>query len=398
MTATALIVAHPRSDVDHIKNAIGTRADEFKAALPSHIGVDKFQRTVATAVMLNPKLLECDRQSLLLSCIKLATDGLLPDGREAALVPFKTRVRDGSQWSDKWLVQPMPMSYGLRKKVLQSGEVVSLQVGVAYRAEVESGYFLYEIGIEPPIRHRPNLFLTEEEATDDNLAVAYSIARIKNDAGGEPFWSVEIMPRREILKVRQMSQTGAVGKTGRDGKPIPPKGPWVDWESEMWKKSVLRRHCKVLPMSSDILATVLRDDEETIAQGASAMLGAVDGSEPIRLPSNDDLDAQASGETVDADTGEVVTTDAHGMTQTDEETARALDTQAGQQGSEQNGADEPAYAQAVRDLKARLLAATTPAQVEAERKFVGEHITFLPEPVQRDIRQALAAAHDRASA
>lgn len=373
-----------RAPVDVIKNAITHRADEFKAVLPSHITVDKFQRTVATAVMLNPKLLECDRQSLLLACIKLATDGLLPDGREAALVPFKTRVKDGSQWFDKWLVQSMPMSYGLRKKVLQSGEVVSLQVGVAYRAEIESGNFLYEIGIEPPIRHRPNLFLTEDEADDENLAVAYSIARIKNEAGGEPFWSVEVMPRREVLKVRQMSQTGALGKTDRSGKPIPPKGPWVEWESEMWKKSVLRRHCKVLPMSSDILAAVLRDDEEVIAQGARAMLDAVDGSEPLRLPTNDEMDAQEQREQHDPETGEVQSKST-GMTEVDEETARALD--AGDQDDEPS--DSPAAAKA-RDILAMVEAATDVKTLDAADQEFVKHTAALDEADAAKIDTALA--------
>jgi hypothetical protein len=68
--------------------------------------------------------------------------------------------------------------------------------------------------------------------------------------------SYEIMRRFEINKVRQMSQTGADGQTDRQGKPIPPKGPWVDWFAEMAKKTVMRRHAKTLPMSGDVLIDV----------------------------------------------------------------------------------------------------------------------------------------------
>lgn len=297
--------------IEALKSIVARKADDFKMVLPSHITVDKFQRTIATAALSNPKLLECDRQSLLIAAMKLAQDGLLPDGREAALVPFKTRVKEGNQWFDKWLVQPMPMAWGLRKKVLQSGEVISLQVGVVYAAEVADGCFIYEIGMDPPVRHRPKLDMTEEEMSDDNLVAAYSIARIRNGEG-DPFWSVEVMRRAEVLKVRQMSQTGALNKTDRQGKPIPPKGPWVDWQPEMWKKSVLRRHTKVLPMSGDILDTLERDAaEEARAEGAARLLEVEPDAPAIASvpPTRDQVG-------YDPDTGEI-----------DEDTARALDAQ-----------------------------------------------------------------------
>lgn len=293
--------------IDVIKSDLSKRADEFKMVLPAHITVEKFQRVIATAAIQNPKLLECDRQSLLLSAMKLAQDGLLPDGREAALVPFSSRRKQANgSWETFWQVQPMPMVYGLRKKILQSGEVLSLQVGVAYAAEIVGGNFVYEIGIDPPIRHQPKLDMTEEEMADNNMVVAYSIARIKNP-DGEPFWSVEIMRRFEVLKIRQLSQTGALGRTDRQGNIIPPKGPWVDWEPEMWKKSVLRRHSKVLPMSGDLIEEILRPDEErVVAIGAAHMLSAEE-TRPVSLPSDAELDGEVLH---DPETGEIIEGDA----------------------------------------------------------------------------------------
>lgn len=325
--------ARELAPIEVLKHIVARKADDFKMVLPSHITVDKFQRTIATAALANPQLLQCERQSLLLAAMKLAQDGLLPDGREAALVPFKNRVKgDDGQFHDAWQVQAMPMAWGLRKKILQSGQIVSLETGVVYRAEVESGTFIYEIGMDPPIRHRPKLDLTEEEMADDEIVAAYSIARIKNEAG-DPYWSVEVMRRVEINKVRQTSQTGALGrvvKFGKDkGKPIEPKGPWVDWFGEMARKTVLRRHSKVLPMSGDLLDTLERDDaEEQRAIGAAHLLAAEE-ERPLTLPGADELEQGDEGETVDQDTGEVLTTDSRGMTEVDEETARQLD--AGQQ-------------------------------------------------------------------
>lgn len=328
MNAVSTVTAERRelAPVEVIKNIVARKSDEFKAVLPAHISVEKFQRTIATAALANPKLFDCDRQSLLMASMKAAQDGLLPDGREAALVPFKNRKKDDQGWYDSWEVQYLPMVYGLRKKVLQSGEVVSIETGVVYRAEAEAGHFIYEIGMDPPIRYRPKLDLTAEETADDQIVVAFSIARLKNPNGGEPYWSVEVMRRFEIDKVRQMSQTGAVGKKTRDGKAIVPKGPWVDWFPAMAEKTALRQHTKALPMSGDLLDTLMRDDEEERrAEGAARLLQAE--PEPVkRLPSSEELDEMADDdEPSDPETGEVLQRDSRGMTEVDEETARVLD-------------------------------------------------------------------------
>lgn len=314
------------SPVEKLKRQMTSKRDEFVGSLPSHISFEKFQRTIATAALTNATLLTCDRQSLLVSASKAAQDGLLPDGREAALVPFKVNKKVDGQWQSYWAVQYMPMVYGLRKKILQSGEVVSLETGVVYRAELEAGHFIFEVGLEPPIRHRPKLDLTDEQMHDDEIVAAYSIARLKN-ATGEPYWSVEVMRRAEINKVRETSQTGAT--RDKKGNPRTASGPWVDWFGEMAKKTVLRRHSKTLPMSGDILDAIERDDEELAAQGAAHLL-EVEPEARVVLPSSEELDGEVSNEQVDQETGEVTEPARNastGMTEVDEETARALDAQ-----------------------------------------------------------------------
>lgn len=369
------------SAIEQLKATVARKANDFKMVLPSHITVDKFQRTIATAALSNPQILNCDRQSLLMAAMKLAQDGLLPDGREAALVPFKSRVKDGNAWIDKWMVQAMPMAWGIRKKILQSGMVISLETGVVYRAEAEQGLFLYELGIDPPIRHRPKLDITDEEMADENIVAAYSIARLKND-NGDPYWSVEVMRRAEINKVRQASQTGAVGKTTRDGKPIPPKGPWVDWFGEMARKTVLRRHSKVLPMSGDLLDTFERDDaEEARAIGAAKLLEAQEHG-PAVLPSEGDLDdAGHGGEVIDQQTGEVLTDQRTGMTELDEDAARALDAAASN--------DDRAMAQIwVDGLEKRFAGAKDDAERRAIHDDVAQTIS--------ELEQAYPDLHERA--
>ena len=306
-------VQREASPLGQLSKQLEKRHDDYRLALPSHIKPEDLQRTVVMAAQQNPKLLEADRRTLMLACMKAAQDGLLPDGREAALVPFTTRKNINGDWVSVVEAQYMPMVYGLRKKIIQSDEISTMSVGVVYQAEYESGRFLYELGLEPPIRHKPDLMLPADEVTDDKIVAAYSLVKFKDGS-----FSGEVMRRSEIDKIQNLSQTGA--KVDYKGQPRTPKGPWADHYGEMAKKTVMRRHSKVLPMSGDIFRDVEGDEQQRSIESATRVLDAVDEAAPIALPGRDD-------EQVDEGTGEIIdqTDTGTGMTEVDEETARALD-------------------------------------------------------------------------
>jgi recombination protein RecT len=271
-----------------LRKQLEQRADEFQMVLPSHITPAKLQRTILTAAQANPDLLACDRRSFLTSCMKAAQDGLLPDGREAAIVPFKTRVKDaGGRWNEVRLAQYMPMVFGLRKKILQSGEIADLFAAVVYRQEIERNLFHYEEGSERILRHRPILD-PDFAPTDDDIALVYSVATFAD--GSKSF---EVMRRVDINRVRQASQTGAT--TDAKGEPREAKGPWRDWFPEMAKKTVIRRHSKSLPQSGDILLDVEADDMKLAAKSAAALLDSRRSEAP----------RQIATERFDPETGEV---------------------------------------------------------------------------------------------
>src|SRR5438309_2044791 len=70
-----------------IKQDIARMGVEFGKSLPGHITADKFVRTAQTAVALTRNIDKVrNPQSLLAACSKAAADGLILDGREAALV------------------------------------------------------------------------------------------------------------------------------------------------------------------------------------------------------------------------------------------------------------------------------------------------------------------------
>jgi len=208
-----------------LRAELGKLHPELAAALPAHIPVERFARIVMTAIMSNLDLVNCDRRSLWNACMRAAQDGLLPDGREGVIVPFKIVGRKMAQW--------MPMISGLRKRARQSGEISTWDCHVVY----ERDQFDYELGDDPHIRHRP--YLGPERG---KLIAVYSIARLKD---GEK--SYEVMAVDEIEAIRKLSKAG--------------KGPWDEFYPEMARKTVARRHAKSLPMSSDLDELIRRDDE-----------------------------------------------------------------------------------------------------------------------------------------
>lgn len=303
-TAIATTDARPGNELVKFREQLEQRAGELKMVLPSHISPEKFQRTILTAAQQNPQLLTVDRRSLVLACMKAAQDGLLPDGREAAIIPFKENKKIDGEWLTRWVAVYMPMVYGLRKKILQSGEVVALEVGVVYRKEVETNHFYYEVGRSPPLGHRPSLDLTLEDAGDENIVGAYSIATMKDGTK-----SYEFMRRFEIDKVRECSQTGAT--KDRFGKDRKPSGPWVEWFPEQAKKTAIRRHSKTLPQSGDVIIDVEgRELEANIS--TTALLDTHAGGDFERDDERNGLiEDQSDLPAHDRETGELIEDDAN---------------------------------------------------------------------------------------
>ena len=224
------IVESRSNPIAVVREQLTALENQFEAALPAHIPVERFNRVVLTAIQNNPDLLACNRKSLFNAAMKAAQDGLLPDGREGAIVPYKGEAT--------W----MPMIGGIRKKVRNSGDIASWDVHAVY----ENDHFEFELGDDPYIKHRPAL------SNKGKLIAVYSVAVLK---GGEK--SRDVMSIEDVEKIRALSR----------GKNTPWNNP--TFYPEMAKKTVARRHSKVLPMSSDLDDLIRRDDALYDIQGAS---------------------------------------------------------------------------------------------------------------------------------
>lgn len=191
---------------------------QFKLALPAHITAEKFQRVALTALMQNAQIADCTKDSVLNSLMKCAQDGLLPDGREAALVKYNSKNGATAQY--------MPMVYGIIKRMKNSGEVSDVNAHLIYSGDK----FEYQItdGVSK-INHTPAMFTNRGQ-----LVGVYAVIRFKD---GENH--VEVMTKEEVDKIRERSRS-------KDS------GPWVTDYEEMAKKTVIRRAAKRVPTSSDI--------------------------------------------------------------------------------------------------------------------------------------------------
>src|SRR5690606_514405 len=155
--------------------------------------------------------------------VRLAQDGLLPDGREAAIVLFGDKA------------QAMPMIAGVLKKIRQSGEVAKVSAQVVH----ENDHFVWKLGFDEDVEHAPPAL----DQPRGRAIGAYATAVLKDGSR-----LLEVMSLEEIEQVRNVSRAAK-------------NGPWVAWWGEMARKTVMRRLSKRLPMSTDLEEEVFARDE-----------------------------------------------------------------------------------------------------------------------------------------
>lgn len=204
-----------------LRERLQERRGELKAAL-TDIDPDHFIRALITAAQINPELQACSFQSLWLACMHACRDNLLPDGREAAIVPFKSSATY------------IAMYQGLLKKFRASGQCKWIGADVHRKGEI------FEHWIDQTGEHFKHVPGDDEQAAIDKV---YAAALTKDGA-----FYVAVLSIGEINKIK------ATSKASREDS------PWSKWPSEMMKKTALRRLAKLLPSGRDIM----EEDDDTM--------------------------------------------------------------------------------------------------------------------------------------
>jgi recombination protein RecT len=224
-----------RTALVKIKDKIGGMEGEFKKTLPAHITSDKFVRSAQTAIFTTRNIDKVtDMNSFVTEVAKAAQDGLILDGREAALViDHKGRARY------------TPMVRGLLKLAHNSGAIKGMVVEVVRKGDK----FTHKpTNLVEPVTHEIN----HEDERGEVFAV-YALVELMT--GGLMH---EVMNIKQINAIRDRSDGW---KAFKDGKIK--STPWSTDPEEMSRKTVFRRISKYLPSSSDRLeSAVSRMDDD----------------------------------------------------------------------------------------------------------------------------------------
>ena len=211
-----------------MRQLLESRRDSIAAVLArGNMTTEQLVAMACSAAIRAPKIASCNPPTIVASVMTSARLGLDCSGgplAEAYLVPF------GGDCT-------LMVSYrGLCKLVRQSGVVSNIWAFVVYDGDKIS----VELGSSPRVVHVPNY---EVERTDDRITHVYSCAEMRDGTKMAP----------EVMTIDQVEDVRALSK-------YPNGDPWRLHKPEMTRKTVVRRHTKYLPMSTDVQRAIAELD------------------------------------------------------------------------------------------------------------------------------------------
>ena len=230
--------------LDSLKNYLTSKTETLQKIAPKGVDINKVVSVALFEAAKNEKLRECSPSSVYLSLAKAVELNLVAGGalHRASLVPLWNKGKKCHE-AHLWIQYT-----GLIDLARRSGEISNIFARVVYVNEEFTHEFDLENG--EVLRHRP-----EYDADVGDPRLAYAVCYFKDGSR-----QVEVMRKSEIEKIRDNSRAGS-------------SGPWRDYTSEMWKKTVLRRLLKILPMTAEVKNVVNHDDD--------VQFGSVDSAEYV---------------------------------------------------------------------------------------------------------------------
>lgn len=209
---------------------------------PHKMDADAFKECAIDQFYKNPRLKSCTIPTLSVALLRCARLGILPDGWCAHLVPFKNGALSKEAGRDVHDVTLVIDYKGFNTLAIRSGYVSCVHAEIV-RA---NDFFTYENGI---VHHRPNVFAPVEERGD--IVGAYAVARMHD--GAEKF---EVMSLDQIFNVRGRSASYQASQM------YDVTTPWDTDPEEMYKKTVVRRLMKYIPITPEMSIAVQADNED----------------------------------------------------------------------------------------------------------------------------------------
>jgi recombination protein RecT len=236
MASTVDIV---KSNVAQIEQLLAQSQDKIASSLPLHMKAEKMISVAMELVSGDSKLCLCEPLSIVKGVVEASQLGLSLNKHlgHAYLVPFKN-----GELTNKYKVQMYTAEFligyrGLVDMVRRSNSAVTSIYGrIVYTGE----HFELLEGTQHQLVHVPSLSARDIK----DYTGVYAVVLFKD--GTQP--DFEYMPKEEVEKVHKFSKAQG------------PDSPWSTWRSEMMKKTALRRLCKRLKLSPDIIEATVRDE------------------------------------------------------------------------------------------------------------------------------------------
>ena len=228
MTASAAQRSAPAAQQDKTIGLVKSLERSFSVALPAHVTKEHFARALLTEFRRTPRLINCTPESIGAAVTTAAQLGLMIGVNGAAwLIPFKDECT-------------LIIGYqGMIDLCYRSDRLESIFADVV----CENDEFHFVQGLNQCLDHVP--CLTGPRGTP---YAVYALANIKGSS--RPVYV--ILGRDEVMKVKAASPA-----TRKSDSPW--NGPF---ETEMWKKTAIRRLTKLLPKSVDLMNALDYEDRE----------------------------------------------------------------------------------------------------------------------------------------
>lgn len=212
------------TDLVTFKRNLTAMVERGELALPSTVNQDAFKNAAIIAFQNNPELRNASPESVFTALRHLAGSGLMPDGRESAIVIYKGKA------------QAQPMVSGLRKIARNSGQVKAMWDDVVYEGETILARYDDE-GVRVLEHVNEDGTPLDMMKRGGEIVGAYASAKLKDGTV-----VTEVMTKEQIEKRRRASPNQKGDK---------PTYIWADWYEEMARKTAVRALCKQLPMSTE---------------------------------------------------------------------------------------------------------------------------------------------------
>lgn len=200
---------------------------QVAASLPKHLTAERYLSVARATINGSPKLQECTVESVLDCILRVSQLGIELDGRRAHLIPYGKKCT-------------LVVDYkGIAELVRRSGTVKAIHIDVV----CENDFFEFQHGTDKHLIHRPVL------KNRGKIVCAYSFVNLTGDD------EFDVMDLDDILMIMENSKGYQYAIAEKKDH------PWISSFPEMAKKTVFRRHSKILPLSPEIRSSLEIDDD-----------------------------------------------------------------------------------------------------------------------------------------